>query len=236
MRLPSSTGFLVLATCAAGFWAIWAHGIGLVAFAICFAYLIGSIAWQNLNFPLMKRRWIERASVNPIILAPPFTDRWIVAAGGPDPRRNHHAGDSDQIYAYDFVREEGSSFDQPILAPCSGMIAHVESRQPDGAPDAKNVDRKRPFGNYVSIQVPRGYVILAHLKRGSVSVRVGDTVQAGSEIARSGNSGTSRGAHLHLHAQNQPSRNLDIASGIPVAFTDRLRSEPLLLEYNDKLG
>jgi murein DD-endopeptidase MepM/ murein hydrolase activator NlpD len=202
---------------------------------LCLAYLIGSILWRNLNIPMVRKRWLDRASTNPIVLAPPFDERWYVSSGGPDPRHNHHWGSSDQEFAYDFLREEGRSFGESILAPCSGMIAHVENRQPDGAPDAKNRDGKRPFGNYVSIQVGRAYVILAHLKQGSIYVRVGETVQAGTEIGRCGNSGNSNGAHLHLHAQNQPSRNLE-AVGIPVAFTDRLRSEPLLLEYNDKLG
>ena len=144
--------------------------------------------------------------------------------------------ESDQYFAYDFLREEGESWDQPIYAPCDGMIVHVESRQADAPPNERRTDRKRPFGNYISIQTARGYVILAHLKQGSVSVRVGESVRAGTEIARSGNSGTTRGAHLHLHAQDQPSQNIDIANGIPVAFTDRSRSEPLLLEYRDRLG
>ena len=225
----------MLVTCAAGFWAIWSHTPGLIAFGLCVTFLVVSTAWHNLNIPLVKKRWLERASLNPIILAPPFSDRWYVSSGGPDPRHNHHAGSSDQMFAYDFLREEGNSFGESILAPCSGMVAHVENRQPDGAPDAKQRDGKRPFGNYVSIQTPRGYVILAHLKQGSIYVRVGETVTVGTEIGRCGNSGTSNGAHLHLHAQNQPSRNLE-ATGIPIAFTDRLRSEPLLLEYHDKLG
>lgn len=223
-------------TCGWGFWAIWSHTIGLAGFVICLAWLIGAFVWHNYNIPRVKERWLNRASVNPIVLSPPFVDRWTVVAGGPDPRHNHHAGDIDQVYAYDFEREGGDSWDQPILAPISGMIAHVESRQPDAPPASKQKNSKRPFGNYVSIQVPRGYVILAHLKQGSVVVRVGDSVQAGSEIGRCGNSGNSRGSHLHVHAQDQPSRNIDVASGIPVAFTDRLRSEPLLLEYGDKLG
>ena len=236
MRLPNSIGILVLITCGWGFWAIWSHDIGLGGFIASLATLIGWILWHNFNYSMISKKWLERASIGTIVLAPPFNDRWIVAAGGPDPRHNHHHVASDQLYAYDFLREDGDSWDQPILAPVDGMIAHVESRQVDAAPDARQRDRKRPFGNYISIQTPKGYVILAHLKQGSISVRVGDHVKCGTEIARCGNSGNTLGAHLHLHAQDQPSQNVGVANGVPVAFTDRLRTEPLLLEYHDTLG
>ncbi len=236
MRLPNNIGILVLITCGWGFWAIWSRDIGLWGFIASLSALGGWIAWHNFNYPMMSKKWLDRASFGPIILAPPFADRWIVASGGPDPRHNHHHGMNDQTFAYDFQREGGESWDQPILAPVDGVVAHTETRQPDAAPDARQRNAKRPFGNYVSIQTPRGYVILAHLKQGSITVRVGDTVKAGTEIARCGNSGNTHGAHLHLHAQDQPNQSVDIARGVPVAFTDRLRSEPLLLEYHDTIG
>ena len=236
MQLPNNFAIGVLVVCGLGFIAIFSHDVGLPIFGAAVGGLIGWFVYHRLNYAAASKKWLAEASRGPIVLAPPFADRWYVAAGGPDPRHNHHYVVSDQRFAYDFLREEGQSWDQPILAPCDGMIAHVETRQADAAPDARQRERKRPFGNYVSIQTGRGYVILAHLKQGSVTVRVGDTVKAGTEIARCGNSGNTLGAHLHLHAQDQPSQNIDIAHGIPIAFTDRLRSEPLILEYNDRLG
>lgn len=112
----------------------------------------------------------------------------------------------------------------------------MEDRQEDAPPRERRSNRTRPFGNYVSIETPRGYVILAHLKRGSVLVRVGDTVRAGDEIARCGNSGNTRGAHLHVHAQSLPSQAVDMAQGVPIAFLDRGAERPLLLEFGDRLG
>ena len=236
MRLPNSRALLIVAAVAFAFAIHWSPVIGWTGCALSLvAY--GAVASQDLLFPAMaRRRWLARASQSPIVLQPPFDDRWYVAAGGPDPRHNHHVGLSDQYFAYDFLREHGDAWDQPILAPCDGLIVHVEGRRNDAPPEQSRLDRKHPFGNYVSIQTPRGYVILAHLKQGSVEVRVGDNVRAGALVARCGNSGNTRGAHLHLHAQDQPSQNIDIANGIPIAFTDRLRSEPLLLEYGDRLG
>jgi murein DD-endopeptidase MepM/ murein hydrolase activator NlpD len=115
------------------------------------------------------------------------------------------------------------------------MIVHVDSRQEDAPQDEPHNDRARPFGNYLSIETPRGYVILASLKAGSIAVRVGDSVRAGTEIARSGNSGTTFGAHLHVHAQNQPSAAVDSAQGVPIAFVTRGSAEPMLLEFGDRL-
>ncbi|MDE2480862.1 MAG: M23 family metallopeptidase [bacterium] len=192
--------------------------------------------WARLDHRGTAHRWLERASVGPIVLHPPFEDRWRVAAGGPDPRHNHHQRVSDQVFAYDFLRVAGDSWDRPILAPCAGMIVHVENRQPDAAPDEARADRARPFGNYVSIETPHGYVILAHLREGSVPVRVGDAVRVGQEIGRCGNSGNTRGAHLHVHAQSQPSQSVDVADGVPIAFLDRGASQAMLLEFGDTLG
>ncbi len=236
MRLPNSRAILVLLIAAFGFWWIWSPRIGGIGFVLSCAALAGVVANDRFNYRAQAKRWLVRASQGPIVLQPPFADRWYVAGGGPDRRHNHHMSMSDQYFAYDFLREDGESWDQPILAPCDGMIVHVENRQPDAPPNEHRTDRKRPFGNYVSIETPRGYVILSHLKQGSVSVRVGESIRAGTEIARCGNSGTTRGAHLHLHAQDEPTQNIGIANAIPVAFTDRLRSEPLLLEYGDRLG
>ncbi len=236
MRRPNSRAILVLIIAAFGFWWIWSPRTGEIGFALSCAALAGVLVYERFNHRAAVKRWLARASQNPIVLQPPFVDRWHVAAGGPDPRHNHHVAVSDQYFAYDFLRQDGDAWDQPILAPCDGMIVHVENRQDDAPPEQRRRDHKRPFGNYASIETPRGYIILAHLKKGSIDVRVGDVVRAGTTIARCGNSGDTRGAHLHLHAQDQPSQNVDIANGIPVAFTDRLRSEPRLLEYGDGLG
>jgi len=236
VRVPNLLTILVLVAAAFGFAAFWAPRIGIPGFWSAIAAIVAALLWQRFNAGAASKRWLARASQRPIVLQPPFRDRWWVAAGGPDPRHNHHQSVSDQYFAYDFLRYDGDSWDQAILAPCDGMVVHVENRQPDAPANERRRNRKRPFGNYVSIETPRGYVILAHLEQGSVTVRVGETVRAGDEIARCGNSGNTRGAHLHLHAQDQPSQAVGSAQGVPIAFLDRGATEPMLLEYRDRLG
>ena len=236
MRLPNALTILVLIAAAFGFVAFWDREIGVPGFWAAIAAIVGMLLWYRFNAGAASKRWLARASDDPLVLKPPFLDTWVVAAGGPDPRHNHHQVASDQYFAYDFLREAGDSWDQPILAPCDGMIVHVENRQADARPDERQQDRARPFGNYVSIETPRGYVILAHLKQESVNVRVGDTVRAGDEIGRCGNSGNTDRAHLHVHAQDQPSQAIGSAQGVPIAFVTRASAEPMLLEFRDRLG
>ncbi|HJX26864.1 MAG TPA: M23 family metallopeptidase [Thermoanaerobaculia bacterium] len=68
------------------------------------------------------------------------------------------------------------------------------------------------------------YIVLAHLKKGSVKVGTGETVTVGQPIGQIGNSGNTSEPHLHIHAVRRggkvsPDRILN--SGVPV---------PLLIE------
>ena len=57
------------------------------------------------------------------------------------------------------------------------------------------------------IETPDGHqVVLAHLMDSSVTVREGDSIQAGERIAACGDTGSATEPHLHIHAQsnNQP--------------------------------
>jgi hypothetical protein len=236
VRLPNTVTIVLLAAAAFGFVAVWDRAVGLPGFAIAVVVLAALLLWNRFDSRGASRRWLTRASNRPIVLQPPFEGQWRVAAGGPDPRRNHHQSVSDQYFAYDFERVDGPSWDAPIVAPCGGMIVHVESRRKDVPPEQRRHDRARPFGNYVSIETSRGFVILAHLKQGSVTVRVGDTVRAGDAIGRCGNSGNTRGAHLHVHAQDLPSAAVATAQAVPIAFASRTGGEPMLLEYGDTLA
>lgn len=73
-------------------------------------------------------------------------------------------------------------------------------------------------GNHVTIRTDDGqYATVAHLQRGSVVVRVGDSVRAGSRIGKCGNSGNS--TEPHVHAQLMDRQQLFLAQGVPMVFT-----------------
>ena len=137
-------------------------------------------------------------------------------------------------------------FGVPILAPGSGrvVIAH------DGERDHKarrsqltllpymlgQAGRVRGgpsaiAGNHVVIATGADgpFILLAHLRKGSVKVAVGDHVREGVVLGACGNSGNSTQPHLHIQATD--SINWDRARGLPIAF--RSTGAPALPEESE---
>lgn len=80
------------------------------------------------------------------------------------------------------------------------------------------------LGNHVIVRGANGeYAALAHLQQGSLRVRVGETVRAGQQLARCGNSGNS--SEPHVHAQLMDRVAPVTAQGVPMAFADILLRE-----------
>lgn len=72
-------------------------------------------------------------------------------------------------------------------------------------------------GNHVTIRSDDGiYAVVAHLKQGSLTVKVGDRVRAGSVIGSCGNSGNS--SEPHVHAQLMDRVSFWTAQGLPMEF------------------
>ena len=87
----------------------------------------------------------------------------------------------------------------PIRAAADGVVFRSGATSGEYGPD-KN---QGPYGIRVTVEHTRGsqkgYTVYAHLS--SVSVQVGDRVQAGDEVGKSGNTGHSTGAHLHFEVR-----------------------------------
>ncbi|MEU1757081.1 M23 family metallopeptidase [Micromonospora matsumotoense] len=64
----------------------------------------------------------------------------------------------------------------------------------------------------------RGYVLLAHLRAGSIRLAVGEAVGVGQELGDCGNSGNSTQPHLHLHLQVMDAADPYAARGVPMSF------------------
>lgn len=96
-------------------------------------------------------------------------------------------GHRDQL-AYDFAMPIG----RDVLAARAGVVRGLRQDSPD---DGRGAGRH----NYVFVEHEDGTVAFyAHLMQDSVVVSVGDEVEAGTVIARSGNSGLTGGPHLHF--------------------------------------
>ncbi|QJR37160.1 M23 family metallopeptidase [Gemmatimonas groenlandica] len=98
--------------------------------------------------------------------------------------------------------EEFYCWDTPVISPASGQVVQTMDSLPDnplGTHDTIN-----PLGNHVVIRSADRFYYLAHFRRGSITVRIGSTVEAGDSIGRCGNSGNSDFPHIHLHATASP--------------------------------
>lgn len=122
-------------------------------------------------------------------------------------------------------------FGRPILAPMSGQVIAVLDGEDDHAArrsmltlvgyaltQASRIRRGAPAiaGNHVAIQVGGAVVLLVHLRRGSIRVRLGERVETGQQVGECGNSGNSTEPHVHVQVSASFERN---ARGIPIVFT-----------------
>ena len=159
----------------------------------------------------------------------PFQGIWNVFWGGRTLAENYHVIAHDQRFAYDFLqlkngvshRGDGRTnaqyycFGQPVLAPGAGTVVTVVDSLPDMNPGSR--DLIHPFGNHVVIDHGAGeFSVLAHLQRGSIRVRPGQTLAAGDTLGACGNSGNTSEPHLHFHLQNRPAPGA--AEGLPAYF------------------
>lgn len=167
----------------------------------------------------------------------PFAGAWKVVNGGMNAETSHSWSLIGQRYAYDFVivDESGQSyqgdarrpesyraFGQPILAAADGVVTAVRDDIRDyqragggwidlGTPDIR--------GNYVILKHgEQRYTLYAHLRQGSVAVRVGEHVHAGQPLGACGHSGHSSEPHLHFQLQDRA--DFFSAISLPIRFAD----------------
>ncbi|WP_083205199.1 M23 family metallopeptidase [Bacillus sp. FJAT-27264] len=171
----------------------------------------------------------------------PLHGDWYIFWGGNNQMENAHYSLAAQRYAYDIIRavdhysfkgdplknESYYAFGQNVLAPADGTVVSVVNDIADNVPVGV-MNEKHPEGNVVIIDHGGEYSYLAHLKKGSATVKPGDKVKTGDVIGLLGNSGNSSEPHLHFqvsdgadlfksHAINiQWKNNLDPKKGMTV--------------------
>ena len=141
-------------------------------------------------------------------------------------------------------------FGAPILAPAAGTVVVAHDGEPDHAarrsqlallpyalsqPDRIRSGAAAIAGNHVVIGLaPMGpYVLLAHLKCGSVDAAVGTLIDAGQPVGACGNSGNSTEPHVHVQATD----SLDgaTARGLPIGFEHPDGTQRLWLPRNSEV-
>lgn len=142
-----------------------------------------------------------------------------------------HAMWPSECYAYDLVKEPhdvGSNdlddygiYNCDVYSPVSGTVIATENNEPDIAPNTDAFTSS--MGNYIYIKIDDQdtYLILAHFKQNSISVKAGDHVEQKQMIGKVGNSGTTSEPHLHIQHQRNNPINVTFPTcveGLPIVF------------------
>lgn len=154
--------------------------------------------WATSPGCLGRANFIDPAD-SPYILPYPAGRSYRVSQSYCNASGSHH----DQL-AYDFDMPAGD----PVTAARAGVVVEAWDGHPDDG---------QGHHNYVFIKHDDGTVAFyAHLMQGSVTVKIGEHVEAGQRIAASGHSGTTGGPHLHfgVYASWPPREGHDV----PVTF------------------
>ena len=72
-------------------------------------------------------------------------------------------------------------------------------------------------GHHVILRCGEVWVLLGHMRQGSVAVRARDSVAVGQPLGRVGNTGNTDEPHLHIHAQ-RPGTTKSPMSGDPLSI------------------
>lgn len=109
-----------------------------------------------------------------------------------------------------------------VFAACGGVVVEAFDglEDTDDSTDLERVERlygehARIDGNHVIIRHEGGELSMySHLQKGSVTVTVGQAVQAGEQVGAVGSSGSSWVPHLHFHVM----RDGVEGPGVPIQF------------------
>ena len=197
-------------------------------------------AKQALDVPL-------RAPVNPPLIGLPFAGSWRVTQGHTCDT-NHRRGRLGGEFSWDFAavaegghpgapgfdtshrNDESATFGRPVISPVAGTVVSVvdgvdDNDEQKSYPRRSVVDSIREprwiFGNHLVLDAGQGvFVLLAHLKKGSILVKPGAAVHDRAVLAQAGNSGNTMLPHIHVQVMDGADPADPSVSGIPAVFRD----------------
>lgn len=166
----------------------------------------------------------------------PFDGEWLTVNGGLDKETSHSWRICNQRYAYDFyIEQDGKSYrfdgktvsdyycyGEAVLAPADGIVVDIKDGFED-TPISENGEiqclASDIRGNYIVIyHGKKEYTTIAHLKKESILIKVGDRVSQGQRIARCGNSGNT--SEPHIHFQLQQGKSFLFSASLPIYFDE----------------
>jgi hypothetical protein len=178
----------------------------------------------------------------PVVLGPPLRGKGYVAADGCCDSIRHVRAllaidgkfHLSQRFAIDWEQIDGKNtiftgdpkapanyhiYGKPVIAVADGTVVGTRNDLNDQVPGAlpANIPLDEADGNFVVLDIGSGlFVNYAHMRRGSVRVKLGDKVRRGDQIGEVGNTGNSSAPHMHLHVMDGASPLA--ADGLPYVF------------------
>jgi len=131
-------------------------------------------------------------------------------------------------------------YDAPIQSVADGIVVEamdgIAENTPHSGTYAMDINFVNAGGNHVVVDIGGDrYAFYAHMRPGSVRVKIGERVKTGQVLGRVGNTGSSTEPHLHMHIVDRPS--FLAANGVPdeIAAFNASRSTTLIEKPNDEL-
>ena len=194
-------------------------------------------------------------------IALPVGGEWLVVQGGWSRLQNQHRFSDNQHFALDLVRLEAGrigagrtgiraenivfvpvaltgntasyTWEQPLLSPADGTVVAARGDVEDSEGANRVATNADAAGNFIVIELDSGlFVLLAHLRQGTLRVSEGDRVREGDPLGLVGNSGNTTMPHLHLQVQTHPDLWDPDNRSVPFAFGPDGR----VLARNDRVG
>ena len=168
-----------------------------------------------------------------VSIRPPLQDgKFYIAQGGGSVLTNYHAKSASQKYALDIGRINRAGYQtsyprglndyqiygQTIYSPCAGTVIDVVSNLPDLKPP--QTDEQHKTGNHVVMECQGVRLVLAHMQKGSPTVKTGQTIIEGLAIGKVGNSGNTTQPHLHIHAV-KAGQSIEDGQGVPLLINGK---------------
>ncbi|MCU4762480.1 M23 family metallopeptidase [Bacillus cereus] len=165
-----------------------------------------------------------------VVVRFPLNERALIGWGGDRLETNYHVIKPNERWAYDILippaevksskLEDYGIYGAEVMAPATGTVVSINNDEKDVV--SGEDDFQSMAGNHIYIRLDESgtFLVLAHLKKGSIKVREGQHVNEGEFLAQVGNSGSSSEPHLHIHHQRQnPSKvSMFLAEGLPLYF------------------
>lgn len=165
-----------------------------------------------------------------VVVRFPLNERALIGWGGDRLETNYHVIKPNERWAYDILippaEVKSSKLDDygiygaKVMAPASGTVVSINNDEKDLVPGSD--DFQSMAGNHIYLRLDETgtFLVLAHLKKGSIKVKEGQHVNEGEFLAQVGNSGSSSEPHLHIHHQRQDPSKVSIffSEGLPLYF------------------